>query len=105
MTVQQPTPEEDEVEASRAPLLSHLLELRARLIRALIAILIAFLACFAGAKYIYNLLLIPYIWAAAGRGDTAKLIYTAPQEYFIVQMKVALWWLPLSCGCAICRAI
>ncbi len=87
-----PTPEvEDEVEASRAPLLAHLMELRSRLIKAMLAILVAFLVCFAGAKYIYNFLLVPYIWAAAGRGDTARLIYTAPQEYFVVQMKVALF--------------
>ncbi|MFL5078163.1 MAG: twin-arginine translocase subunit TatC, partial [Microvirga sp.] len=31
------TPEDDEVEASRAPLIDHLIELRTRLIRALIA--------------------------------------------------------------------
>ena len=35
-------PEEDEVEASRAPLLDHLIELRTRLIRAMIAVLIAY---------------------------------------------------------------
>jgi sec-independent protein translocase protein TatC len=84
-------PAEDEVEASRAPLLSHLIELRGRLIRALLAILVAFVVCFAGAKHIYNFLLIPYVWAAANHGDAAKLIYTAPQEYFVVQMKVALF--------------
>ena len=82
---------EDEVEASRAPLLTHLLELRGRLIRSLVAILIAFIACFAFAKHIYNFLLIPYVWAAANHGDAAKLIYTAPQEYFVTQMKVALF--------------
>ena len=84
-------PEEDEVEASRAPLLTHLLELRGRLIRALLAILVAFIVCFAFAKYIYNFLLIPYVWAAANHGDVARLIYTAPQEYFVTQMKVALF--------------
>jgi hypothetical protein len=36
---------EDEVEASRAPLLTHLLELRSRLIRAILAILVAFVLC------------------------------------------------------------
>lgn len=82
---------EDDIEASRAPLLTHLIELRGRLIRALIAILVAFIVCFAFAKQIYNVLLIPYIWAAANHGDAAKLIYTAPQEYFVTQMKVALF--------------
>ena len=85
------TPEEDEVEASRAPLLEHLIELRQRLIRAIIAVFIAFVACFIFAKQIYNILLIPYIWAASMHGDVPRLIYTAPQEYFITQMKVALF--------------
>ena len=81
----------DDIEASRAPLMTHLIELRGRLIRSLIAILIAFFICFAFAKQIYNFLLTPYVWAAAGHGDAARLIYTAPQEYFITQMKVALF--------------
>ena len=78
-------------EASRAPLLDHLIELRTRLIRAVIAILIAFVVCFAFAKQIYNVLLIPYIWAASAHNDVPHLIYTAPQEYFLTQMKVALF--------------
>ncbi len=83
--------EEDEVEASRAPLLDHLIELRGRLIRSLLAIFAAFIVCFIFAKHIYNILLIPYIWASGAHGDVPRLIYTAPQEYFITQMKVALF--------------
>ncbi|MFM8820564.1 MAG: twin-arginine translocase subunit TatC [Phenylobacterium sp.] len=56
---------EDEIEASRAPLLDHLIELRQRLIRSLIAVALAFLVCFAFADDIYRLLLRPYE-AAAG---------------------------------------
>jgi sec-independent protein translocase protein TatC len=83
--------EEDEVEASRAPLLHHLLELRQRLIRALVAVLVAFVVCFFFARPIYNFLLIPYVWAASAHGDIPRLIYTAPQEYFLTQLKVALF--------------
>src|SRR5260221_11809815 len=83
--------EEDEVEASRAPLISHLIELRKRLVRALLAILVAFFFCFFFAKQIYNFLLIPYVWASAAHGDVPRLIYTAPQEYFLTQVKVALF--------------
>ena len=86
-----PAPEEDEVEASRAPLLTHLIELRQRLIRAIAAVFVAFIVCFIFAKQIYNVLLIPYVWAASAHGDVPRLIYTAPQEYFITQMKVALF--------------
>ncbi|CAN5325956.1 twin-arginine translocase subunit TatC [soil metagenome] len=82
---------EAEIEASRAPLIEHLIELRQRLVRALIAIAVAFALCFAFAKQIYNILVIPYVWAAVGHKDVPKLIYTAPQEYFLTQMKVALF--------------
>ena len=61
--------DQDDVEASRAPLLDHLIELRGRLIRAIIAILAAFVVCFIFAKHIYNFLLIPYVWAAAGPNE------------------------------------
>ena len=84
-------PAEDEVEASRMPLLAHLIELRQRLIRAIIAVMVAFVVCFIFAKQIYNVLLIPYVWASSMHGDVPRLIYTAPQEYFITQMKVALF--------------
>jgi sec-independent protein translocase protein TatC len=81
---------DDDIEASRAPLIDHLIELRGRLIRAMIAVIIAFVFCFFFAKQIYNVLLIPYIWAA-GSAHEVRLIYTAPQEYFLTQLKVALF--------------
>ncbi len=90
-TAASPPEELDEIEASRAPLLSHLIELRQRLIRAIAAVMVAFVVCFIFAKQIYNILLIPYVWAASMHGDVPRLIYTAPQEYFITQMKVALF--------------
>jgi sec-independent protein translocase protein TatC len=77
-----------EIEASKAPLIEHLMELRERLIRALLAFLAMFVLSFFFAKDIYNLLVIPYTNAA---GPEARLIYTAPQEYFFTQMKVALF--------------
>lgn len=82
--------DEAEVEASRAPLITHLIELRSRLMRALIAIFIAFLVCFFFADRIYNILIIPYEWAA-GDSHEVRMIFTAPQEYFLTQLKVALF--------------
>ncbi|WEK49303.1 MAG: twin-arginine translocase subunit TatC [Candidatus Kaistia colombiensis] len=81
---------DDEIEASRMPLLDHLVELRSRLIKALVAVLAAFLICFYFAGTIYNILVIPYEWAV-GPAQDVKLIYTAPQEYFLTQMKLALY--------------
>ncbi len=80
----------DDIEASKAPLIEHLIELRQRLMRALIAIFIAFIVCFYFATDIYNLLIVPYE-RAAGAEREIKLIYTAPQEYFFTQMKLALF--------------
>jgi sec-independent protein translocase protein TatC len=79
---------EDDIEASRAPLIDHLIELRARLIKSLIAFMLMFFVCFAGAKYIYNVLVLPYVWAA-GKGANVQLIYTAPLEYLFTQIKIA----------------
>ncbi len=80
----------DDIEASKAPLIEHLIELRTRLMRAMIAIFIAFIACFYFASDIFNLLIVPYE-TAAGPLREIKLIYTAPQEYFFTQMKLALF--------------
>lgn len=79
---------EDEIEASRAPLIEHLIELRSRLIKSLIAFLVLFFICFAFATQIYNILVKPYVWAA-GPGANVQLIYTAPLEYLFTQIKIA----------------
>ena len=77
-----------EIEASKAPLMDHLIELRARLIKALAAFLAMFFVCFFFAKDIYNILLVPFEHVA---GPDARLIYTAPQEYFFTQIRVAIF--------------
>lgn len=82
--------EEDELNASKAPLIDHLIELRRRLMWALAAIFLAFVICFWFAKPIYNLLLWPYR-LAAGVDAPIELIYTAPQEFFFTQVKLALF--------------
>src|SRR6202158_3168746 len=82
--------EEDEIEASKAPLIDHLIELRARLIKSLIAFFLMFFVCFALAKPIYNLLLWPYEFAA-GPDTPITLIYTAAQEFLFPQIKLGLF--------------
>ncbi|TBW37995.1 twin-arginine translocase subunit TatC [Siculibacillus lacustris] len=83
---------DDEIEASRAPLMEHLLELRSRLIRALAALVVAFLFCFYFAKGLYNVLVWPYDLVIRNMtGKPATMIFTAPQEFFITQIKVAFY--------------
>ncbi|MFD0987506.1 twin-arginine translocase subunit TatC [Methyloligella solikamskensis] len=70
--------------------MDHLVELRRRLMWSILAVGAAFIVCFAFAKQIYNLLLWPYRWAA-GVNTPIEMIYTAPQEFFFTQMKLALF--------------
>ncbi len=72
------------------PLAGHLEELRRRLLFALGAWCAAFLFCFAFADRLFAFLLRPYL-AAAPSGRAAELIYTAPQEFFLTQIKLALF--------------
>jgi sec-independent protein translocase protein TatC len=80
--------EEKEIEATKAPLMEHLIELRGRLIKAVAAFAIALVFCFFFAKQIFNILTWPYIWVA---GADSKFIYTGLLEYFIVQLKIAMF--------------
>ncbi len=80
----------DDIEASKAPLIEHLIELRQRLMRAIVAIFLAFIVCFYFADQIFNLLVVPYE-RAAGADREIRLIFTAPQEYLFTQMKLALF--------------
>ncbi|MDX3970001.1 MAG: twin-arginine translocase subunit TatC [Bradyrhizobium sp.] len=78
-----------DIEASKAPLMDHLIELRSRLIKALLGFGIAFIFCFFFAKQIYNVLVWPFVWVAGA--ENSKFIYTALLEYFITQLKLALF--------------
>lgn len=81
---------QEDIDATKAPLIDHLIELRTRLIWAVSAFLLATIVCFAFAKNIYSILTWPYVWAAGG-ADKAPLIYTHPLEFFFVQLKLALF--------------
>lgn len=105
-----------EIEASRAPLMEHLVELRKRLMICVVAFILAFFVCFYFAGPLYVFLVKPYVAASAfhaaagsthvnpvelvmamlglhplpgdaGRG--VQLIYTAPLEILFVKMKLA----------------
>jgi sec-independent protein translocase protein TatC len=80
---------QDEIDASKAPLLDHLIELRQRLIWALAAFVVMFFGCFAVAGHIYNVLVWPYMWASGD--DHVKLIATHFLEQIMTQVKLAMF--------------
>lgn len=112
------TRDESEIEASRAPLMDHLIELRGRLISCVIAFVLAFLLCFVFAEQIQVFLIKPFQAAAAlhaaaqgeggrsnpldliavtagfkpfpaGGQSAVELIATAPLEQLFSKMKIA----------------
>ena len=80
---------QDDIESTKAPLLDHLIELRSRLIKALLAFGVMFAICFFFARDIYNILVWPFVWIAGP--ENSKFIYTALLEYFITQLKLAMF--------------
>ncbi len=84
-------PGQDDIDASRMPLMDHLIELRQRLIYSLIAFALMFVLCFAVAKYIYNILTLPLVWVWPKSLGDPKLVITGPLEYFFTNLKVAMF--------------
>ena len=79
----------DSIEASKAPLLEHLVELRSRLIKAMIAFLVAFVVCFYFSRHIYNILIYPFVDVVGAAN--AKLIATHFLEQFFTNMKLSMF--------------
>ncbi len=108
--------DEAEIEASRAPLMDHLIELRGRLFICVAAFAVGFIVCFVFAGPLYVFLVKPFAAATALHANaggahvspfaliavtagfapmpdttasTAQLIYTAPLEILFTKMKLA----------------
>ncbi|GJE09829.1 MULTISPECIES: twin-arginine translocase subunit TatC [Methylobacterium] len=81
--------DEAEIEASRAPLLEHLIELRARLIKSLIAFVLMFFACFFFSRDIYNVLVYPYTSIVGTQN--AELIATHFLEQIFTNIKLSVF--------------
>lgn len=82
---------DDDIDASTAPLIEHLAELRQRLIYSLIALAVAAVICGIFAREIYDFLTAPLRHELIARGQDAKLIYTQLYEKFFVHLKIAVW--------------
>jgi sec-independent protein translocase protein TatC len=110
--------DESDIEASRAPLLDHLIELRKRLIICVLAVVVGFAVCFGFSTQIYTVLLHPFQVAAemfaaskgghhaagpfdllfvlvglkdapVASGENLRLVFTAPLEFFFTKLKLA----------------
>ena len=79
----------DDIDASKAPLMDHLIELRMRLVRAIYAFLAAFLVCFYFARPIYNLLTEPYVRVVGA--EKATLIATHFLEQFYTNIRLSMF--------------
>jgi len=71
--------------------ISHLTELRSRLIRSLVFIFIIFIIGYLFAENIYNFLVEPYAKAVKNDGVDRRLIFTALHETFITYLKLAFF--------------
>ncbi|MDP9138993.1 MAG: twin-arginine translocase subunit TatC, partial [Pseudomonadota bacterium] len=81
---------QQDIDKSEAPLIDHLIELRQRLIYCVIGVVIAFIASFAFAGQIFNILVQPFFWAL-GQDYDLQLIYTQLQEKFFTEIKIGLF--------------
>jgi len=80
---------QDDIDASKAPLLDHLIELRTRLLWAIGAFLVMFLVCFSVSGHIYDILVWPYAWVTGS--DHVRLIATHFLEQVFTQIKLAMF--------------
>lgn len=87
--------EEDELQASAAPLLDHLTELRQRLIVSFGALGLGFAICFLVSRQLFDFLIVPFVeavarapGAATGRDPT---LYFAPLEFFFTRVRLGVF--------------
>ncbi|WP_417208290.1 twin-arginine translocase subunit TatC [Antarctobacter sp.] len=87
----------DDIEDSSAPLIEHLAELRTRLIRSVIALLVGICVLFIPvngdflAEHILQFLLVPIEDTLRALGDPSPTLqYTSPQEYLFVVFRISM---------------
>ena len=69
----------------------HLIELRSRLIKSILFLIIAFVVCYIFSDKIYNFLVDPYAQAVKNDGNNRRLIFTALHETFLTYIKLAFF--------------
>lgn len=82
---------QDSVDESSAPLIEHLIELRARLIWSLMGLGAMMILCFIFATELFDILAQPLRTELVERGMEPKLIYTALQEKFFTDLRLSMF--------------
>lgn len=77
-----------DIDATEAPLLDHLIELRKRLIYCVIGFGLAFAVSFAFSTHIFQILILPFKW---GTGTDVELITIKLLGFFLVKLKIAFF--------------
>ena len=67
---------------------SHLAELRKRLIHSFIFLIVFFIGCYFFAEHLYGFLVDPFAQAVKDDGTDRRLIFTALQETFLTYLKI-----------------
>jgi len=78
-------------EENESGFVSHLTELRKRLINSFIFLIIFFIGCYFFAEHLYGFLVEPYAKAVKNDGLERRLIFTALQETFLTYLKVSFF--------------
>lgn len=83
----------EDADEKKMPLLDHLIELRQRLIYSVIGLIAVFFACFYFATELFSFLTQPLvdIWIANGDLADHRFIFTALQEKFFTDIKIAFF--------------
>ena len=75
-------------EKNKMPLLEHIKELRDRLVKSVVAILILFFVFFSVKEHIYGFLVQPLANVLVENGENRRMIFTALHEAFFTYIKV-----------------
>ena len=76
---------------SKGSFISHLVELRSRLLKSFIFLILSFVICYYFSEEIYRFLVKPYSDAVIEKNLDRRLIYTALHEAFLTYVKVAFF--------------
>ena len=78
-------------DTQKMPLFEHLVELRTRLLKSVVAIIVLFFVFFSVKEHIYGFLVQPLADILMEQGGERRLIFTALHEAFFTYIKVSFW--------------